>query len=177
MTWLDAILKLFTTRDVPSIADIIPTSSISFDEEGHRYIVDYGKLNIPFTREAHAGPLMEIPDTNSMDGVMDYGNNVLYIQPADTENDRIMVDWIADTWLKSKGLQTVDAVYRVMADPQASPFDFSEPALFYAIHRLVKIGTDDKGRYFIFKGFNNPANDPYKARPRSIMFLKIGVID
>ena len=175
---LRQIMKLFTgTIERPSPADIVPASSITYDYDTGMWKIDTRHLNIPFTVPPNQVPLFEIPDTNSMDGIMDEGNNNLMLQPANVENDKIMVDWIAQTWLESKGLQTVDCVYRVMVKEVDDPLDFLKPALWYAIHRLVKVGVDSKGRYFIFRGTNNAQNDPYKARDANILFLKFGTID
>ena len=139
--------------------------------------IDVKHLNIPFITDPHLIPLMEIPNTNSMDGLFDTGNNNLMLQPADDENHKIMVDWIAQTWVLSKGLQTVDCVYRVMVREDDDPLNFLKSHLWYAIHRLIQVGTDGEGRYFLFKGFHSPRNDPYKARDRNILFLKFGTID
>ncbi len=165
-----------STREVPSPADIVPSTSIIVDWMTGTVKIDVKHLNIPFIKDPNLIPLMEIPDTNSMDGLFDTGNNNLMLQAADDENHKIMVDWIAGTWILSKGLQTVDCVYRVMVKEADDPLDFMKPALWYAIHRLIKVDTDAKGRYFIFKGFNSPRNDPYKARDRNLLFLNIGVI-
>jgi len=43
------------------------------------------------------------------------------------------------------------------------------------VHRVVEIGTDDKGIYFITKGDNNNINDG-KIRFENIKYLTIGVI-
>jgi signal peptidase I len=34
----------------------------------------------------------------------------------------------------------------------------------FVIHRVVEIGTDEDGTYFIMKGDNNPTTDPEKVR-------------
>lgn len=177
MGFWELLLGLFSTREVPSIADIVPSTSIDVDDQTGMIKIDTNHLNIPFTIRTHLVPLMEIPDTNSMDGLFDTGNNNLLIQPANKENYQILVDWLAQTWLESKGLQTADCVYRVMVNEFDDPLDFTRASLIYAIHRIIKVGTDSKGRYFIFKGTNNPGNDPWKARDRNILFLNVGTID
>lgn len=44
------------------------------------------------------------------------------------------------------------------------------------IHRVVDIGVDSKGKYYITKGDNNKKKDPYKVRHQEILRLTIGVI-
>ena len=46
---------------------------------------------------------------------------------------------------------------------------------YLIIHRVVDIGTDDKGVYFITKGDNNSVSDG-KVRFKDIRYLTIGVI-
>jgi len=43
------------------------------------------------------------------------------------------------------------------------------------VHRVVQIGTDDKGIYFVTKGDNNNINDG-KIRFENIKYLTVGVI-
>ncbi len=44
------------------------------------------------------------------------------------------------------------------------------------IHRVIQIGTDDNGTYFIFKGDNNPIQDPDKVRFSQIKGILVGII-
>lgn len=170
----DLLEQLALGMEKPSPADIVKETAISV--VGARVIIDATQLNIPFTKPPQILPIMMIPDTNSMDGLFDYGNNNLYIKPADEVNHKIMVDWIAQQWLGSGGLQTVDAVSRIMTNETDDPGDFTKPYLWYAIHRLVEVGQDSNGRYFWFAGVNNPARDPYPARDKNILWLNIGTI-
>ena len=160
----------------PSPADIVKQGGIKLDNSTAKFTVDMRQLNIPFTKQPRLEPITEIPDTNSMDGLFDYGNNVLYIRSADAENHKIMVDWIAQQWLDSKGLLTADCVYRIMVNEADDPNDFNKPGLGYIIHRLVEVGQDDKGRFFWFKGINNLGRDMYPARDSNILCLNIGVV-
>lgn len=172
----DLLEQLALGVEKPSVADIVQQMGILVDNYAAKVIIDIRQLNIPFTKPPKLLPIMEIPDSNSMDGLFDYGNNNIYIDPVDETNHRIMADWIAKQWLDSKGLRTVDAVTRIMANEVDNPGDFTKPHLWYAIHRLVEVGNDDKGRFFWFAGVNNPARDPYPARDNNLLWLNIGTI-
>lgn len=172
----DLLEQLALGVEKPSPADIVQQTGIVSDDYAKKFIVDMRQLNIPFTKPPRLLSIMEIPDTNSMDGIFDYGNNNLYVAPADEANQKIMVDWIAKIWLDSKGLDTVDAVTRIMANNADDPNDFSKPHVWYAIHRLVEVGTDGEGQYFWFAGVNNLARDPWKARERNIIWLNTGTV-
>jgi hypothetical protein len=161
--------KLFTL-EVPSPSDIIPKESLSFVDG--KLVIDFSKLNIPFTKTPTVWPAVDIPGSNSMDGIFDYGNNNFLIQPADAENHKIMVDFIAAEWLKSKAANA--CIYRIMANPADNPYDFSKPAKAYAIHDIAKVGSDEKGRYFKFKGWNVALQDPWTVRDSEILYLSAG---
>lgn len=165
-----------SSKDKPSIADIVLQTGILADDYSKKFIIDMHQLNIPFTKPPVLLPIMEIPNSKSMDGLFDYGNNNLYIKPADEINHRFMVDWISTQWLLTSGLQTVDAVSRIMANDEDDPEDFTKPHLWYAIHRLVEVGFDEKGRYFWFAGINNPERDPFVCRDRNVLWLNTGTI-
>jgi len=173
--WLiDLLTRLFgQTREIPSPPDIVPESSINIVDTN--LIVDYSKLNIPFTKPPKVINL-GIPDTNSMDGWGDIGHNVIYLEPVNKENHAIMVDWIAGQFLSSNGMLAADCVYRIMVNDDDDPKDFTKPHKFYAIHRLHEVKIDDKGRKFLFKGINNPSPDPYYARDKNILWINAGII-
>lgn len=168
--------QLSIGAEKPSPADIVPQASIVPNNDAHKYVIDMNNLNIPFTSPPKLLNIMEIPDTNSMDGIFDMGNNNLYIEPADQVNHGIMVDWLAQKWLSSQGLTTVDCVYRIMVNEADDPRDFTKSYRWYAIHRLVEVGTDEHGRFFWFAGVNNLNRDPYPARDKNILFLNTGTI-
>lgn len=174
MNFFDWLSSRFGTYERPSPSDIIKEEGIGIIDM--RVIVDFSKekLNIPFTRNPRIISIMGIPNTNSMDGVFDYGNNLMQIEAVDEENHKIMVDYIADEWLGARNAN--DCVYRIMKNVADKPRDFLKPSLFYAIHRVERVGFDNEGRYFIFKGINNPSQDPYKARDKNILWLSCGII-
>lgn len=149
---LTRLFSLFGSFERPSPSDIVPRGSILVQEYPAGVFISMLELNIPFTAPPRVWvPL--IPDTNSMDGAFDYGNNNILIQGIDEENQRIMIDF-----LKVGDI----AVYETIYGP--------------IIHRIVKIGQDDGGRYFRFKGDNNGTRDPHKVRDTQISWLSIGTI-
>ena len=166
--------------DKPSPADIVKQEGIIVNNVTHKITIDVTELNIPFTKPPIILPITYIPASKSMDGLFDYGNNNLYIEPVDKVNHKIMVDWIAKQWLESKGLQTVDAVTRIMVNEGDDPNDFSGDYIkaqrWFAIHRLVEVGIDDKGRYFWFAGVNNLSRDPFICRDRNILWPNLGTV-
>lgn len=87
-------------------------------------------------------------DTNSMDPVIDYGTNALQIIPL-TEDDIHLGDIV------SYESEYVEGV---------------------TIHRVIEIGEDDEGRYFILKGDNNPEEDPGKIRFSQVKRVLVGIV-
>lgn len=172
MNIFECLSSLFAgTREIASPSDIVPQESIKVSSyyNAASITIDYSRLNIPFNKPPKIVPIMEIPDTNSMDGLMDYGNNPLYIEPADDDNHKILCDWLYQEFMDSKGLLANDCVYRI-------PADFSQSAAIYAIHRIYKVGYDSLGRWWKFKGINNPRDDGFLARDENILWLNTGVI-
>jgi len=163
------------TIERPSPPDIAPESSITIVD--HNMVVDYSRLNIPFTKPPKVLKYGML-DTDSMDGFMDIGHNVIYLEPVDKANHQIMVDWIAEQWLSSKGMLATDCVYRMMQSDEHDPYDFTKyhKPHGYAIHRVNKVASDNKGRYFEFKGINNPSSDPYKVRDKNILWINGAII-
>ncbi|HSU72797.1 MAG TPA: signal peptidase I [Candidatus Binatia bacterium] len=79
----------------------------------------------------------EFTDTNSMDPVIDAGTTALELTI--TSVNQVHVGDIVS--------------YETPLAPGAT-----------VIHRVVEIGTDEDGTYFIMKGDNNPTTDPQKVR-------------
>ena len=143
--------KWFTgTVERPSPSDIVPEGSIKVVD--NNIIVDLARLNIPLENPPKVW-IPPIPDTNSMDGAFDYGNNNILIAGADEQDHGRIVNF----------LKVGDvAVYRT---PNS-----------YIIHRIVKISSDSQGRFFKFKGDNNASEDPDKVRDSQIEWLSVGAI-
>ncbi|MBN2458316.1 hypothetical protein JXB31_04265 [Candidatus Woesearchaeota archaeon] len=87
-------------------------------------------------------------DTNSMDPVIDAGANAIHIVPS-KESDIIVGDIVA---------------YE------------SEYADGTLIHRVIEIGEDEQGLYYIMKGDNSPKPDPGKVRFSQIRRVLVAVI-
>lgn len=156
LRWLS---QLFGTNKLPSPSNIVPDSQISYDDAG-KLTIDLSKLNIPFTKLPKVWyPGASSVSWSSMEPVFSKDNNWLLIQGADAADQKALVDFIKVGDI---------AVYRI-------PADLSQASVWYAVHRIVKIGKDDS-RYFVFKGDNTALNDPYKARDENILWLAIGTI-
>jgi len=150
MCWLSKILT--GTVERPSPQDIVKERAIVADGDAAKVVIDLTQLNIPFTKLPKVW-IPSIPDTNSMDGVFDSGNNNILIAGTDATNQKALVDFIKVGDI---------AVYRT--------------ARMYAIHRVIKIDSDKDGKYFRFKGDNNAVADPDKVRESEIQWLSIGTV-
>ena len=171
MCWLTDLFK--STQEIPSPPDIIMDDTISVADSN--LIVDFARLNIPFTKPPRVLRFGML-DTNSMDGLVDIGHNVIYLEPVDKPNHNTMVDWIADQFVSSKGLLAADCVYRIMPGEDDNPKDFTKPHIWYSIHRVCNVGADEDGRFFEFKGVNNPRKDPYRARDKNILWVMSAIL-
>jgi len=87
-------------------------------------------------------------NTHSMDPVLDEGYNGIEIKP-ESEDDIVVGDVISYT-NKDKSRDTV--------------------------HRVVKIGEDKHGKYFITKGDNVKVNDPNPVRYEQINGILVAVV-
>lgn len=127
-------------QERPSPRDIIKPHQIYWDETEGRITIHSIKGYVWIT---------SVADTNSMDGLLDYGHTVLLIRKFD----------------KSE-LAVGDIVVYQPTERYANKI----------IHRIVKIGEDEQGRWYKTRGDNNATNDPYKLRDAHIKFLCIGII-
>lgn len=87
-------------------------------------------------------------DTNSMDPFIDTGANSIEIKPKSRDEIR-------------------------MGDVISFKADFDDGII---IHRVVGIGKDEQGAYYITKGDNNPLADPGKVRFEDINGIVVGVV-
>ena len=87
-------------------------------------------------------------NTNSMDPIIDETSNAIEIVP-ESEDD----------------IQVGDVVSYVSEE------DYST-----IIHRVVEIGYDKKGKYFVMKGDNNATEDPEKVRFNQIERVLVAII-
>ena len=140
MSLLRELRKIFIgTEDIPSPRDIIKKHQISWD---------YTKESITIHGVKGYVWITGVADTNSMDGVFDYGHTVLLIK--EFERNELAVGDIV--------------VFR--------PTRYAQQI----IHRIIKIGEDAQGRWYRTKGDNNYRKDPYILRDTHIKFLCIGII-
>lgn len=150
--WLINILKsLQGTKERPSPQDIVPRESII--QYGDRVEINISRLNI----ELKETPKIYTPTvgpTKSLDPLIDTGGNGIYIEGANAEDQLIVINALIEGDI---------ATYRA-------------PDGRLIVHRITKIGNDKKGRYFRFKGDNNPTKDPWKIRDGDIKWLLIGII-
>lgn len=91
----------------------------------------------------------QFTDTNSMDPVIDAGTTALELTITDV--NQVHVGDIVS--------------YETPLAPGAT-----------VIHRVVEIGADEDGTYFIMKGDNNPTTDPEKVRFGQLRRKVIGIL-
>lgn len=90
----------------------------------------------------------EFADTNSMDPYLDKGSNAIQIIPQ--SSGEIMAGDI---------ISYNSEVYNAII-----------------IHRVVEIGEDEEGIYYITKGDNNPKPDPERIRFNQVRRILVGII-
>lgn len=147
MWWLNWLSKFFAgTIERPSPSDWLPSDAINIINGS--LVVNLNQIKVKLDEPPKVW-IPSIPDTNSMDGVFDIGNNNILIAGRNS-NDHIKL--IA-------ALEVGDiAVYGGI------------------IHRIVESNSDEQGRYFSFKGDNNAVNDSGKIRDSQISWISIGTI-
>ena len=90
--------------------------------------------------------IFSIADTNSMDGLLDIGHNVI----------------ATDNFDKSKLAVGDIVIYQIYTTK--------------IVHRIVEITEDKNGRIYRCRGDNNVDTDPYYLRDENIIYLVLGVI-
>ena len=90
--------------------------------------------------------IFSIADTNSMDGLLDIGHNVI----------------ATDSFDRSKLAVGDVVVYQVYTTK--------------IVHRIVEIREDKNGRIYRMRGDNNVSIDPYYLRDLHIKWLVLGII-
>ncbi len=149
MCWLS---RLFGTSGIER-----PSPSDWITEDGIKEWVIYlpwDKLNVKFTQLPKIW-MPAIPDTNSMDGAFDVGNNNILIAGSNESDQKNLIDYLS------------------VGDVAVYESDGAYPLI---IHRIVRIDTDNQGKYFKFKGDNNAVEDTGKVRESQIKWISIGVI-
>lgn len=76
--------KLFgvSGQERPSPSDIVPEGSLVIQKQPVGVLVNVAKTNIPLAKPPRVW-IPPIPDSNSMDGAFDYGNNNILIAGQD----------------------------------------------------------------------------------------------
>ena len=109
--------------------------------------IDYNeKLSLLTIKLEPRVKIFSIADTDSMDGLMDIGHNVI----------------TTDNFNKGKLVVGDMIVYQVYTTK--------------IVHRIVEIKEDANGRIYRCRGDNNVDTDPYYLRDLHIKYLVLGVI-
>ena len=141
--------------DKPSPQPNIPKSAITTSLSGQPPFVSVelaGRLVWPEPDQVRVWA-PSIPDTNSMDPTYDSGHHVIYLMPLSDINQ----DYLAGE------LRVGDiAVY--------------DNGLARITHRVSRIGTDNKGRWFRFQGDNRNTEDIYLVRDYHILAIAVAII-
>ena len=147
--WIASLLKMLSgTIERPSPGDWVSEPDVQSWAESFPWL----GLNVHLAERPKIWVPM-IPDTNSMDGVFDYGHNNILIAGSNDDDHQALVAHLVVGDI---------AVYRTSS--------------IYAIHRIIEIGDDAAGRYYRFKGDNNSTKDPEKIRESQIEWVSIGTI-
>ncbi len=131
--------KLFlgsSGRERPSPGDWIARDKINYDREEGILTIELGP----------GGKIFSIADTNSMDGLLDIGHNVI----------------ATDTFDREK-LGVGDIVIYQAGGP-------------LIVHRIIKIYEDAHGRIYRTQGDNNVEIDRHPLRDMNIKYLVLGVL-
>ena len=161
MCWL---LKLFGTEKEQSPSDWLPREAITAIDGN--VVVDLSKL-IPGLSAPPKVWIPPVPSTGSMLPNFSHEHNNILIAGANGTDHQAITGYLQEGDI---------AVYRIMQKPDDDPADFSKPHIFYAIHRIIKMGIDDEGIFYTFKGDNNSTRDPYHVRERNILWVSTGTI-
>ena len=148
MSFVSVISRLFGTYERPSPSNWLPENAVRAWADA----LPFDKLKVKLSQKPKIW-LPMIPDTNSMDGAFDIGNNNILIAGTTPADHAKLVG----------GLEAGDiAVYRT--------------ARLYAIHRIVQVGSDNLGKFYRFRGDNNPCADPDRVRENQVLWVSIGTI-
>jgi hypothetical protein len=132
-------------REVPSPRDIIEAGAIQKNLRQKAI-----NIHLPFAAESVS--VHQIADTNSMDGLMDYGHHILVT----SDPDEIAAVQVGDviTFYREKGTSRERLI----------------------CHQIVKEATDDQGLYLTTKGIRNLTTDPEKHRPEDIVGVGFALV-
>ena len=169
MCWLSKLFGIGKSNLELSPSDWLPRNAISAVD--NNVIIDLSQLlpELSNPPKVWIPSVPEYPDpsTGSMLPNFSHEHNNILIAGADEKDHQAILNLldIGDI-----------AVYRIMVNSDDDSGDFTKTPKFYAIHRIIDIGSDEEGRYFLFKGDNNSVHDPYIARSYNIIWVSIGTI-
>lgn len=143
----------------PSATPSIPACNITVSLPGqppHVSIELSGRYKWPEPNSVIVWVPDVIPDTNSMDPTFDDGHHVIYLKPMSEANR--------------------DYLCSVLNPGDIAVYD---NGLARVVHRITRIGSDDKGRWFRFQGDNRiacPHEDIYLIRDRHIYAVLVVIV-
>ena len=137
-------------KERPSPQNWLPREAIHI--VNNSIMINLFKLKVPIENPLVWIP--SIPNTNSMDGVFDTGNNNLLIAGSNKDDHKKLTQHLA------------------VGDVAVYHIEGKRPV----IHRIVEINQDEKGLYFIFKGDNNTVKDKPRVRESEVTYVSVGTI-
>lgn len=155
--WLGRRDEPEPAKEEPGPSDILPVSAIKI--VGSQVRIDTSQCLIPWTIPpfVHSSKIL---GTKSMLPVFNKLSNNILLEPADRYNQIIMVDFLYNECLK--GFGNIAVYDRGVND--------------FIIHRIVKVGRNQYGRYFTFKGDNNDVVDNLIVRGYHIKYVVCVVV-
>ncbi|MBW2971491.1 hypothetical protein KY359_00500 [Candidatus Woesearchaeota archaeon] len=104
-------------------------------------------------------------------------------------SDRVIIDAPGATWATFTDTNSMDPFFDETSNSiemkPSSPVDINPGDIIsyesgitggLIVHRVVSMGVDDAGVYYIVKGDNNPTQDPEKVRFEQVHGVLIGII-
>lgn len=148
----DILNSLIKQEEMPSPSRWFPGEAISIQDGV--ISLDARKLFVPLSRPPEVwAPGM--PNTGSMDPVMDYGNSAILVRGTTQQDQAALVAFLRvgdkATFVKPDGSATI-------------------------LHRITHIELTSAGKFFRFRGDNNPVDDPYRVPAAAITHVSLGVL-
>lgn len=157
-------LKLFGIGKEKSPSDWLPQEGIT--AVNGNVVVDLSKL-IPNLSAPPKIWIPSVPSTGSMLPNFSHEHNNILIAGANEADHQLIIERLQEGDI---------AVFRMMQDDNDDPADYTKAHVWYAIHRIIRMGIDNEGIFYSFKGDNNPITDAFKVREKNILWISIGTI-